>query len=117
MIVGADGVAAIGSIAALWIAGAAALVIASVRQLRRADVATAALRSREALLAAGPALSLIVGPDLRLEGSQRLADLLGSNSLPRLLADLGDALQLISASWGIFVLIGGQRPMDVRKKP
>jgi signal transduction histidine kinase len=75
-----------------WLAAA---VWASARGLRRSAEADARLQAAaegEALLAASPAIPLLVHRDGRLEGPARLAHLLGFEALPDRLAGLGAGL-------------------------
>ncbi|HEX8667718.1 MAG TPA: ATP-binding protein [Allosphingosinicella sp.] len=75
-----------------WLAAA---VWASARGLRRSAEAEARLQAaaeRQALLAASPAIPLLVHRDLRLEGPARLAHLLGLEALPECFPDIAPVL-------------------------
>ncbi|HLL30095.1 MAG TPA: histidine kinase, partial [Allosphingosinicella sp.] len=79
-------------ISGAWLALA---VWATVRGLGRGRAAAArieATRHHEALLAASPALPLIVNRDGSLEEAERVALALGLERVPLRLADLGEAL-------------------------
>ena len=80
----------------------------------------------EALLAASPALPLLVGADGRLEGTERVAFALGLPQLPATLSDLGfqaltEGVEHSAAAGGSFTLTlhppGGARALEVRGGP
>lgn len=106
------------ALAALWMAGAIALWIAALRRSRGAEAAMGRLAAQEALLATGPALPMLVQPGGRLEGSQRLADLLGLDALPPLFSDLpgveGGDLAPLTEAVGASARGGGSFSLDVR---
>jgi signal transduction histidine kinase/PAS domain-containing protein len=72
----------------LWLAIA---LWATLRGLRRGGVAEGEESRADLLLSAGPAVPLLVRPDGRLEGSDRLRRLLGLLHPPEHLGDLADA--------------------------
>src|SRR4051794_6957382 len=75
-----------------WLAAA---LWATLRGLSRSRAASGRMGEgvrAEALLAAAPALPLLVTKDGRLQGPDRTAFVLGLSSLPAILADLGSSL-------------------------
>lgn len=83
----------IGVALAVLVGGAVAVLFAGLRARRQAEEAFAANARLEAMLAAAPALAMVVRADGRVECPLRLADWLGLASVPRYLDDLcaGDA--------------------------
>ncbi|MGY4396016.1 signal transduction histidine kinase [Sphingomonas sp. UYAg733] len=77
-----------GVVLALLVIGAGALLYRGIRAQREAVTTTLANARLEALLAAAPALAMVVRTDGRLELSDRLTDWFGLSSPPRYLADL-----------------------------
>ena len=80
-----------GGLLALWMLGATWAVITGLRMRRAAAFASAESARLAALIASAPALPLMVRPDGRIEGPERLADWLGLVRLPNFITDLAGA--------------------------
>ncbi len=76
------------AILASWMLVAFVLTVSALRRSRNAKATAEHSAVQEALLAAGPALSMIVLPGGGVDASQRLVDLLGVDTAPALLSDL-----------------------------
>ncbi|MGX7952295.1 ATP-binding protein [Tsuneonella sp. HG249] len=80
--------ALIGLLLAVWVAGAAWVIIAASGKSRRAEATRKAAKRMARLIDEAPAIPLIVRADGRIEGSERLAGWLGLPRLPEYLSDL-----------------------------
>ncbi|MFL6858442.1 MAG: histidine kinase, partial [Allosphingosinicella sp.] len=109
-----------------WLAAAAWATMRGLAASRSAGAHAGQGARAEALLAAAPALPLVVRADGRLEGSERAAFALGLTGLPPTLAELGhgdldDAVGRTAASGASFALTlhphGGARAHEVRGGP
>ena len=85
---GADLVAAIIVVAAIWVVLAAVLAILAAKRLRRAQSVLGAARAMRSLLDAAPARALLVHADDKIEPDSQLVRELELLSAPRRLSDL-----------------------------
>jgi len=85
--------ALLGLMLAAWTAGAVWLVMSSLRRSRSARAARSTVRRLSRMIDDSPAIPLLVKPDGKIEGPDRIAAWLGFESLPGFLSELdgGDA--------------------------
>ncbi len=85
--------ALLGLMLAAWTAGAVWLVMSSLRRSRSARAARSTARRLSRMIDDSPAIPLLVKPDGKIEGPDRIAAWLGFESLPGFLSELdgGDA--------------------------
>ncbi|MDP8993524.1 MAG: PAS-domain containing protein, partial [Pseudomonadota bacterium] len=119
--------AALAAVSGAWLLIALWAALHALRQARQARAARLQSERAQPLLEASPALPLVVEPDGRLEGSDRLAGLLGLGALPQSWAELtssgvlapGDA-EALSSRLGEAASAGSQfvqplRPLESRR--
>jgi PAS domain-containing protein len=90
--------AAIGALLALWLGGAIWALVTGLRLRERAQAAERRSHQLQSLLAAAPALIMLVHKNGRIEASERLADWLGLNARPTSLNELRDGACGLSAA-------------------
>jgi signal transduction histidine kinase len=76
---------------AAWTVGAGLVVLRASREMRRARALKTSLKRMSSLLDVAPAVPLLVRVDGRIEGSDKLARLLGLPAMPRYLSELASA--------------------------
>lgn len=84
--------ALLGLMLAAWTFGAVWLVVGSLQRARAARQARNAVRRLSRMIDDAPAIPLLVRPDGRIEGPDRLARWLGLDSLPAYLSELDGGL-------------------------